>query len=56
MELKCKDVGVDCDFEIKGAASEEEIMQLAAVHAKIVHNMDTIPPELAEKARKAIKK
>lgn len=56
MQLKCRDVGVDCDFEIKGASSEEEIMQLAAVHAKIVHHMDSIPPELIDKAKKAIKK
>jgi predicted small metal-binding protein len=56
MELKCRDVGVNCDFEIKGASSEEEIMQLAAVHAKMVHKMDTIPADLAEKAKKAIKK
>jgi predicted small metal-binding protein len=56
MKLKCKDVGVDCDFEIKGASSEEEIMRIAAIHAKMVHNMDEIPPELAAKARAAIKK
>lgn len=56
MQLKCKDVGVDCDFEIKGATSEEEVMQIAAVHAKLAHNMDKIPPELAAKAKAAIKK
>ena len=56
MQLKCKDVGVDCDFEIKGATSEEEVMQIAAVHAKLVHGMDKIPPELAAKAKAAIKK
>lgn len=55
MQLKCRDVGVDCDFEIKGASSEEEIMQMTAIHAKLAHNMDTIPPELAEKAKSAIK-
>ncbi|MEM2759652.1 MAG: DUF1059 domain-containing protein [Nitrososphaerales archaeon] len=56
MQLRCKDVGVDCDFEIRGASSEEEIMQMAAIHAKMAHNMDSIPPELASKAKKAIKK
>ncbi|MFQ5968985.1 MAG: DUF1059 domain-containing protein [Nitrososphaerales archaeon] len=56
MELKCRDVGVDCDFEIKGASSEEEIMQMAAIHAKMVHNMDQVPADLAAKARAAIKK
>ncbi len=56
MQLRCKDVGVDCDFEIKGASSEEEIMQMASIHAKLAHNMDLIPPELAAKAKAAIKK
>lgn len=56
MQLRCKDVGVDCDFEIKGAMTEEEVMQIAAIHAKLAHNMDKIPPELAAKAKAAIKK
>ena len=56
MQLKCKDVGVDCDFEIKGATTEEEVMQIVAVHAKLAHNMDKIPPELAAKAKTASKK
>lgn len=49
-------MGVDCDFEIKGAMTEEEVMQIAAIHAKLVHGMDKIPPELAAKAKAAIKK
>lgn len=56
MQLKCKDVGMDCGFEIKGATTEEEVMQIAAVHAKLAHNMDKIPPELAAKVKAAIKK
>ena len=56
MQLRCKDVGMDCDFEIKGASSEEEIMQMAAIHAKMAHNMDRIPPDLAAKAKAAINK
>lgn len=54
MQLKCKDVGVECDFEIKGASSEEEIMQMAAIHAKIAHEMDRVPPEMVAKAKAAI--
>ncbi len=56
MELKCKDVGADCDFEVNGATSEDEIMQIAAIHAKLAHNMDEIPPDLADKAKAVIKK
>ena len=56
MQLKCKDVGVDCDFEITGAKTEDEVMQIAAIHAKLAHNMQQIPPELAAKAKAAIKR
>ncbi|MCL4243707.1 MAG: DUF1059 domain-containing protein [Candidatus Dadabacteria bacterium] len=51
--LRCREVGVDCDFEAKGD-SVEEIMQQAARHAKEAHGMDAIPPELLEKVNKAI--
>jgi predicted small metal-binding protein len=51
--MRCREVGVDCDFEAKGN-SVEEIMQQAAKHAKEAHGMDTIPPELVEKVQKAI--
>jgi len=54
-EIRCKDVGMDCPFEIKGASSEQELMSLLPVHAKIAHKMDAIPPELAAKVKKAIK-
>jgi predicted small metal-binding protein len=51
--LRCKEVGVDCDFEAKGN-SVEDIMRQAQKHAKEKHGMDTIPPELLEKVQKAI--
>jgi len=52
--LRCRDVGVNCDWQARGA-TVEEIMQQAAVHAKAVHGMTTIPPELAQKVKAAIK-
>jgi predicted small metal-binding protein len=52
-ELHCKDVGPDCDYVIRGK-TEDEIFARAAEHAKAVHHMDKIPPELIEKARAAI--
>ncbi|HML95758.1 MAG: DUF1059 domain-containing protein [Candidatus Dadabacteria bacterium] len=51
--LRCREVGVDCDFEAKGD-SVEEIMRQAEKHAKEDHGMDSIPPELLEKVNKAI--
>jgi predicted small metal-binding protein len=51
--IRCRDVGVDCDFEARGATTEEVLAQCAQ-HAKTDHGMDEIPPELAEKVRAAI--
>jgi len=51
--LRCKDVGMDCGFEILGE-SEEEIMQIAAKHLEEVHGMNEIPNELVHKVRDAI--
>ena len=53
--FKCKDIGMKCGFEVKGGSSKEEIMQVAAVHAKITHNMATVAPDLAQKISAAIK-
>lgn len=52
--LRCKDVGMDCDFEAKGETAED-IMKQAAKHAKEEHGMDVIPAEVAEKCQKAIR-
>jgi AhpD family alkylhydroperoxidase len=53
-ELRCRDVGADCDYIIRGK-TEEEIFKKAAEHAKTAHNMKEIPSELVEKARAAIR-
>ena len=52
--IKCRDVGVDCDFEAK-ANTVEELMQKCAEHAKTEHGMKDIPPELAAKVQAAIR-
>ena len=51
--LRCRDVGVDCDFEAKGE-TVEDIMNQAAKHAEEEHGMTEIPPEVVEKCQKAI--
>jgi predicted small metal-binding protein len=53
--FKCKDIGMKCDFEVKGGSSKEEIMQIAQIHAKMAHHMDTIPQDVASKVSAAIK-
>ena len=51
--LRCRDVGVDCDFVVRGA-TVEEVMMKAQQHAHSEHGYEAIPPELAEKAKAAI--
>jgi predicted small metal-binding protein len=52
--IRCRDVGVDCDFEARGE-TEQEVMQKCAEHAKSAHNMSEIPPDLAAKVRGAMR-
>lgn len=52
-ELRCKDVGSDCDHVIRGK-TEVEIFEKVMEHARTTHHMTEIPPELMEKARAAI--
>jgi predicted small metal-binding protein len=52
--MSCRDVGPDCDFVARGE-SEDEVMGQVAEHARTVHGMEDVPPELAEKAKAAIK-
>ena len=52
--LTCRDVGVDCDFVARGA-TVEEVMEKASRHAAKDHGFAEIPPELADKARAAIR-
>jgi AhpD family alkylhydroperoxidase len=53
LEFSCRDVGVDCDYVIRGR-TEEELFRNAAAHGKSAHRMDQIPPEVVEKARSVI--
>jgi predicted small metal-binding protein len=52
--MSCRDVGPDCDFVARGE-TDEEIMGQVAEHARTAHGMDEVPPEVAERARAAIR-
>ncbi|HSF32203.1 MAG TPA: DUF1059 domain-containing protein [Candidatus Tectomicrobia bacterium] len=52
--LRCKDVGMDCDFEVR-ATTEDEILRQAGEHAHTAHGMKEIPPEVVAKVRAAIR-
>ena len=53
-QLRCRDVGINCDFEARGT-TDEEVLQKAVVHARTAHEMTDVPPELAAKVRAAIR-
>ena len=53
-ELRCRDVGMNCDFEARGN-TEEEVLQQASAHARSAHEIKEMPPELAAKVRAAIR-
>jgi predicted small metal-binding protein len=50
----CRDVGVPCDWRVRGE-TEEEVMRKIREHAKTTHNMQQIPPDLEPKVRQAIR-
>jgi len=52
--MKCRDVGVDCDYVAHGA-TEEDILKQCAEHAKTAHGMTEISPELLSKVKAAIR-
>jgi predicted small metal-binding protein len=53
-QLRCRDVGLDCDFQARGT-TEEEVLQKAVVHARTAHHLTEMPSELASKVRAAIR-
>jgi predicted small metal-binding protein len=49
----CRDVGVDCDWRVRGE-TKEEVMQKIRDHARVTHDMQEIPKDLALRVRDAI--
>ncbi len=52
--LSCRDVGVDCDFVVRGK-DEADILRQAAAHAKGCHSGVQMTPAVQAKIRAAIK-
>jgi predicted small metal-binding protein len=50
--LRCREVGFDCDHEIR-AQSEKEVLHEAARHAQQVHGVE-VTPELAAQVQSLI--
>jgi predicted small metal-binding protein len=52
--VKCRDVGFDCDAVVRADTAEEALAQ-AAAHAKAVHGLEEVTPEVAEAVRAAMR-
>lgn len=52
--LQCKDVGFQCDGVVR-AETEEQVLQMAAEHARTVHGITNLTEEVVEKVRSAIR-
>ncbi len=52
--LRCRDVGMDCDFEAHGR-SEDDVMQQAGAHGARVHGITEMTPEPAARGRAAVR-
>jgi predicted small metal-binding protein len=55
MSFSCRDIGIDCSFEVKGT-KEHKLMKKFIDHAESSHNMAVLPPELILKFKNAIRK
>ena len=51
--LRYRDVGPDCDADVRGD-TEDEILEQAGAHAQADHGLE-VTPELVEVVRSAIK-
>ena len=55
LSLACRDIGMDCGFVAKGK-NDEKVMKKAAKHLKKKHKILEISPDLAARAKTAIRK
>ncbi|MBI2216139.1 MAG: DUF1059 domain-containing protein [Candidatus Rokubacteria bacterium] len=53
-ELRCSDLMPGCDYVAEGN-DDSEVMRKAEEHARRDHGMATIPPEVEQQARGAIR-
>lgn len=53
-EMRCADVGMDCD-SVARAESTEELMEQVAAHAAEVHDINEISDELAAKVQSVVR-
>ncbi len=52
--LRCRDVGFDCEHEIR-AETVEEVLQQAAQHAMEEHGLKEVTPQIVEAVKARIR-
>ncbi len=52
--LRCKDVGIDCDFVARGK-TEEEVLKKAAEHARKDHGVKRVTKDYINSWKKLIR-
>ena len=52
--MKCREVGLDCNF-IARADTEEEILNQVAAHANTTHGVQDIPEDVVARVRGVIR-
>ena len=52
--IHCKDVGFDCEGVVR-ADSEEQVLQMAAEHAKAEHGVTELTDEMVAKVKAVIR-
>ena len=52
--IHCKDVGFECEGVVK-ADSDEEVLKMAAEHAKKVHGVSQLTDEMVQKVKSIIR-
>jgi predicted small metal-binding protein len=52
--LRCRDVGFDCDAEVRGE-TDEAILAQVVVHARDAHGVDEVPDDVVQRAIASIR-
>ncbi len=52
--IHCRDLGFDCDGVLQ-AENQEELLTMAAEHAKDAHGIEEVPDEMFEKLKSVIR-
>jgi predicted small metal-binding protein len=55
MSFCCRDIGLNCSYEINGSTSQE-LMKQFIDHAETAHKMQVLPADVIFKVQNAIKK